>query len=90
MRQESLAPASGKSTMETAPRGVFSDTSSMISPATYIREALEELHHVRWPTRQQAVRLSVIVLGFVLCSSIAFGLLDMGLSKAVSFILPSA
>ena len=53
----------------------------------YIQEALEELHHVRWPTRQQAVRLSVIVIIFTAVVSIVFGLLDYGLSQVVKLIL---
>ena len=36
------------------------------SPITYFKESLEELHQVRWPTRQQAIRLSVIVLVFTI------------------------
>jgi preprotein translocase SecE subunit len=62
----------------------------MISPIAYVQSALEELHHVRWPTRQQAVRLSAIVLGFVLVSALAFGVVDFILAQVVSFLLPGA
>jgi len=61
----------------------------MYSPVAYIHEAIEELHHVRWPTRQQAVKLSVVVLGFTVACSAAFGAMDFVLSEAVSAILPS-
>lgn len=54
---------------------------------TYFNEALEELRHVRWPTRQQAVRLSLIVLVFTAISSLVFGLIDFGLSEALNFLL---
>lgn len=50
---------------------------------TYLREAVQELELVRWPTRQQAVRLSVIVLIFTIVNSAVFGLIDMGLSQVV-------
>ncbi|MFH1444746.1 MAG: preprotein translocase subunit SecE [Candidatus Peregrinibacteria bacterium] len=53
----------------------------------YLRGALEELHHVRWPTRQQAVRLSLIVIVFVFCTSVMFGVLDFALSRVVSLLL---
>jgi preprotein translocase subunit SecE len=56
---------------------------------TYFRESLEELHAVRWPTRQQAVRLSGIVLAFTLTSSVIFGLIDVGLSEVLKFLLSS-
>ncbi|MBI3618943.1 preprotein translocase subunit SecE [Candidatus Peregrinibacteria bacterium] len=54
---------------------------------TYIREAIEELHHVRWPTRRQAVRLSAIVLGFSAVCSISFGLIDFALTSLTRFFL---
>jgi len=57
---------------------------------TYINEALEELRHVRWPTRQQAVRLSGVVLVFTAVCSIAFGFIDFLLSSAVSLLLSIA
>lgn len=57
---------------------------------TYINESLEELHSVRWPTRQQAVRLSLIVLGFTAASAALFGFADFLLSQAVHFLLSLA
>jgi len=54
---------------------------------TYCNEALEELRHVRWPTRQQAIRLSVIVLVFTALSSLVFGLIDFGLSELLNLML---
>ncbi len=57
---------------------------------TYLREAIQELELVRWPTRQQAVRLSVVVLLFTLASAAAFGLVDFLLSSLVSFLLSFA
>lgn len=57
---------------------------------TYINEALEELHHIRWPTRQQAVRLSAIVLAFTAVCAVAFGFIDFLLSTSVSLLLSFA
>ena len=54
---------------------------------TYITDALQELHHVRWPTRQQAVRLSIIVLCFVAACTVAFGAVDYILSQVVKLLL---
>ncbi len=59
----------------------------MPSALTYIDEALEELHHVRWPTRHQAVRLSVLVLAFTAVSALFFGLTDFLLAQSVAFLL---
>lgn len=54
---------------------------------TYVNEALEELRHVRWPTRQQAVRFSAVVLAFTAICAAAFGLLDFVLSILLKFLL---
>lgn len=56
----------------------------------YINDAIAELRHVRWPTRQQAVRLSSIVLGFTAITAAAFGALDFGLSELLRFLLSFA
>ena len=53
----------------------------------YINEAIQELELVRWPTRQQAVRLSVVVLAFTLASAAVFGLVDFLLSQLVRILL---
>jgi preprotein translocase SecE subunit len=53
----------------------------------YINDSLEELRHVRWPTRQQAVRLSMVVLAFTFVCAIAFGALDYVLSKGLMLLL---
>ncbi len=43
----------------------------------YFQETREELRKVAWPTRQEAVRLTLIVLGATLAFAIIFGLLDL-------------
>lgn len=59
----------------------------MNTVARYINEALEELRHVRWPTRHQAIRFSAIVIVFVFACGAAFGALDFGLSKLMQTLL---
>lgn len=54
---------------------------------TYINEALEELRHVRWPTRHQAIRFSAIVIVFVFACGAVFGMIDFGLSKLIQVLL---
>lgn len=54
---------------------------------SYINGALEELRHVRWPTRQQAVRFSAVVIFFTLATGIFFGIIDFGLSEFMSQLL---
>ena len=59
----------------------------MKSVIQYFSESVQELRHVRWPTRQQAIRLSAIVLSFTLLCAVVFGFLDFGLAQIVSFLL---
>ncbi len=53
----------------------------------YFKDSYRELELVRWPTRQQAVRLSVIVLVFTVISSVLFGAVDASLANIITFIL---
>ncbi|OGJ62287.1 preprotein translocase subunit SecE [Candidatus Peribacteria bacterium RIFCSPHIGHO2_02_FULL_53_20] len=53
----------------------------------YITEAIEELRHTRWPTRQQAIRLSIIVIAFTAACAAVFGLIDFILAKTLDVML---
>lgn len=59
----------------------------MTAVMDYINGSLEELRHVRWPTRQQAVRLSAIVVVFTFVTAVVFGVVDFLLAQAVHFAL---
>ena len=59
----------------------------MNSILTYLHESIEELRHVRWPTRQQAIRLSASVLVFTLACAAVFGLVDFGIAQLIRFLL---
>ncbi len=74
--------------IEASPRGVFSEARPAMSfILAYINEALEELHKVRWPTRQQAIRLSIIVLSFTVAAALIFGVVDLLLQSIVKTVL---
>ncbi len=55
----------------------------MNTVSLYIRESLEELRQVRWPTQQQAVRLTIIVIGFIIAASLFFGVIDLVFSEII-------
>lgn len=42
----------------------------------YFQESVLELRKVTWPTRNQAVKLTVIVLGFCIVAALFIGLAD--------------
>ncbi len=43
---------------------------------SFLRESFDEFRRVTWPTRNQAIRLSAIVLSFVLVAAVFIGVLD--------------
>lgn len=44
----------------------------------YVQESFEELRKVTWPTRNQAIKLTFIVIGFCIVFALFVGLLDFG------------
>ena len=53
----------------------------------FFQESVVELRQVRWPTRQQAVRLSIIVIAFTLACTLVLGAVDFGLSRLLRELL---
>ncbi len=53
----------------------------------YFQGSVEELRQVRWPTQQQAIRLSVIVLAFIVANAAAFGLLDLFFTTVLRYTI---
>ncbi|MEQ1849108.1 MAG: preprotein translocase subunit SecE [Candidatus Peribacteraceae bacterium] len=49
----------------------------------YFQDSVSELHLVRWPTRQQSIRLTVITVIFIIISSAAFGLVDAAFTQII-------
>ena len=57
------------------------------STTHYFRGSLAELRQVRWSTRNQAVRLSAIVLGFTLVAAAVYGVVDFFLGQGMKLLL---
>ncbi len=55
--------------------------------SAYINDSISELRAVRWPTRQQAIRFSGVVIAFVAASAVFFGIVDFGLSELMQLML---
>ena len=53
----------------------------------FLSEAKQELKKVTWPTRQQAISSTWVVLVFVVIISLFLGLVDFGLSRLVNYLL---
>ncbi len=48
------------------------------------RESLIELSKVTWPSRQEAINLTMLVIAFTVAFAIVFGLIDLGLVSLLS------
>lgn len=53
----------------------------------FVTEARQELKKVTWPTRQQAITSTWVVIAVTVILSVFLGLVDLVLSKLVSYIL---
>jgi preprotein translocase subunit SecE len=53
----------------------------------YFRESIGELKKVNWPTRQEAINLTIIVLIVTFSMSAILGVLDFFFAKIIAFIL---
>jgi len=53
----------------------------------FFREVIAELKKVSWPTRQEATRLTMIIIAATLISGMAIGLLGYLLAQTLSAIV---
>ncbi len=51
---------------------------------TFIGETLSELRKVVWPTRREAIRLSIMVAAICMFVGLVLGVIDYGFSELVS------
>ena len=52
----------------------------------YIQETKSELKHVSWPTRQQAIAFTAIVIVVSIITALFLGLFDVLLARALAFL----
>jgi len=59
-----------------------------LNPIGYLKEAQEELKKVTWPSKKDATRYSIIVIGVTVAMGAFFAILDwilnLGLDKLIS------
>ena len=59
----------------------------LIGTKNYFSESASELRRVTWPTKQQAVKLTLIVLAFFVLSAVVVGIFDLGFNQFFKFLL---
>ncbi|MBI4235080.1 preprotein translocase subunit SecE [Candidatus Peregrinibacteria bacterium] len=55
--------------------------------SNYLRASFEELTRVTWPTKQQAVKISIIVLIFCLVAAVVLGAVDYLFGQLYSYLV---
>ena len=53
----------------------------------YFRETRAELRKVVWPSREEATRLSLIVISVTVAMSVALGIIDFVFSRLIGLII---
>lgn len=53
----------------------------------YFKETIAELKKVSWPTRQEALNLTLIVVGFTIFMAILLGLIDYIFARIFGLII---
>ncbi len=63
------------------------EASRRIFTLRFIGEAVAELRRVTWPTWQETVRLSIMVIAVAGAIGVFLGLFDLGFARLFDFIL---
>lgn len=53
----------------------------------YVRESWGELQKVKWPSREQTIRLTIAVIIFSVVLAIFMGLIDLGLGEILKRLI---
>lgn len=59
----------------------------MATPVSFLRETLDELRKVTWPTRQEIIRLTGVVIGVSLLVGLFIGGLDFIFTRLLAIII---
>lgn len=69
---------------DDTPKGLMAKVKEFKS---YLELSRTEIRKVTWPTVQETRKTSLVVLVFVVLMAFFLGVVDLGLSKLISFIL---
>lgn len=59
----------------------------MVSPITFVQEVISELKKVTWPTREETIKLTVVVIVISVIVGAFIGGLDSLFVKVISLII---
>lgn len=59
----------------------------MVTPITFLRQTYDELQQVKWPTRKEIIRLTIMVVFISFALGLYIGGIDFILTKVMSVLL---
>ncbi|MBU4016798.1 preprotein translocase subunit SecE [Patescibacteria group bacterium] len=59
----------------------------MVTPITFLKQTYDELQQVKWPTRNEIIRLTVMVIFISFALGLYIGGIDFILTKIMSALL---
>ena len=59
----------------------------MVTPITFLRETYDELKKVKWPTRNEIIRLTMVVIFISFAIGLYIGGIDFILTKLMGVLL---
>ncbi len=77
-------PKADKASASAANTGV---ASKFVQLKAFLEESRAEIRKVTWPTRKETTATSIAVLVLVFVMSLFLGIVDLGLTKLVGYIL---
>lgn len=60
---------------------------ALMKPVQFLKEVREELAKVVWPTREQTIKLTAMVIVFTIFAGAFIGILDYILTQITSYLL---
>jgi len=61
-------------------------TATFKSPTTFVREVIAELKKVTWPTKEETLKLTVVVIAISVIVALFIGLLDTTFLRITGFV----
>ncbi len=63
------------------------NTASKNKALKFFKETKSEMKKVSWPSKDQLVHNTMVILAFILIATVALSLIDAGFEKLLSFIV---
>ncbi len=83
LQRQGALGADGNPARQARPAPTRPPKEERTSPGEFVREVRSELRKVAWPTREEVIRYSLIVLAAVVLMTTLIGLLDWGFSTFI-------